>query len=344
MCLVERFDQHKLHYIIENEALYSSKMRVFDDSYNPFTIASKYLAKSRNGLIKTKYKQNSSFGRFYALGSLSLQALPREIRHTIANEFYTDIDIKNCHPVILSFLCAERGIVCKCLNKYNNNRDKFLAELGDRDQAKTLVLSLVNGGRSAADAIEDPPEWLGEFKKELKNIHNQFAKDPAFKIHKKKRVENNNDYNHEASYMNTLLCDFENKILQSIYKGLGSPKNCVLCFDGLMIPKELTFDLAKLEAVVEKALGIEISLAVKEMTDGFDISMELGELGIPNVEPYVEKEITSEDDAYLEFKKMGEECETMEDLCELKELICQFMNKNHILIKQAKTYIFSEKK
>jgi hypothetical protein len=283
--LGERFNQHKLNHILKNEEIFRSQMRVFDDDYNPFTIATKYLMKSRNGIIKTKYKQNNSFGRFHALGSLSLQSLPREIRHTIANEYYTDIDIKNCHPVILSFLCAERGIACKYLNKYNNNRDKFLSELcPNKDQAKTIVLALVNGGKSDANALEDPPDWLNNFRKELKTIHKQFAKDPAFKLHKKKRIDNNNDYNHEASYMNILLCDFENKILQTIFKGLGSPKDCVLIFDGLMIPKEMPYDLAKLESVVEKSLGIEIKLEIKEMTEGFelgfDISMEL--------EPYVE--------------------------------------------------------
>jgi hypothetical protein len=48
----------------------------------------------------------------------------------------------------------------------------------------------------------------------MKKIHKNFATDKAFKSHKKKREENDLDYNHEASYMNTLLCDFENKILQ----------------------------------------------------------------------------------------------------------------------------------
>lgn len=281
--LGERFNQHKLNHILKNEEIFRSQMRVFDDDYNPFTIATKYLMKSRNGIIKTKYKQNNSFGRFHALGSLSLQSLPREIRHTIANEYYTDIDIKNCHPVILSFLCAERGIACKYLNKYNNNRDKFLSELcPNKEQAKTIVLALVNGGKSDANALEDPPDWLNNFRKELKTIHKQFAKDPAFKLHKKKRIDNNNDYNHEASYMNILLCDFENKILQTIFKGLGSPKDCVLIFDGLMIPREFEFDLVKLEAMVEKSLGIEIKLEIKEMTEGF----ELGDM--LSIEPYVE--------------------------------------------------------
>ena len=271
--LCEKFDQHKLNHMIANKDMFP--MRVFDADYNPFAIAGKYLAKSKNGLIKTKYKQNNSFGRFHALGSLSLQSIPREIRHTISKDYYNDIDIKNAHPVILSFMCAERGISCKYLNRYNSKRDEFLADISsDKEQAKTVVLSMINGGKSAMNAIANPPVWLNKFKKELKTIHTHFANDAEFKAHKKKRVENEINYNHEASYMNTLLCDFENKILQTMYRSIGSPKDCVLCFDGIMIRKEQTYDLAKLEASVKTALNIDISLAVKEMNQGFDIVAE----------------------------------------------------------------------
>ena len=109
--LEERFDQHKLNYIIKNKDTLRDRMRAtcFEDGYDPFHIAQKYLSKSANGTIKTKYKQNASFGRFYAVGSLSLQSMPREIRHTIATEFYVDIDIKNAHPVILAHLCSKMG-------------------------------------------------------------------------------------------------------------------------------------------------------------------------------------------------------------------------------------------
>ena len=67
----------------------------------------KYVAKSKKGSIKgtkkvnVSYKQNNNIGRYFACGSLSLQSLPREIRHTIANDYYYDIDISNCHPVLL---------------------------------------------------------------------------------------------------------------------------------------------------------------------------------------------------------------------------------------------------
>ena len=72
--LEERFDQHKLNYIIENEQECREMMRgrCFDNDYNPFAIVAKYLKKSRDGRVKAKYKQNASVGRFHAMGSLSL--------------------------------------------------------------------------------------------------------------------------------------------------------------------------------------------------------------------------------------------------------------------------------
>ena len=276
--LKEIFDQHKLNHIVKNENVYRGQMRLtcFEDDYNPFTIATKYLSKSNNGNITTKYKQNLSYGRFYAMGSLSLQSMPREIRHTIAKDFYNDIDIKNAHPVILAHLCDKIGVSCKWLKKYNKKRDEFLSQMSDdKEQAKTVVLSIINGGQKAAQELNNPPEWLKEFKKEIKIIHKKFSTDKAFKTHKKKRIANDIDYNHEASYMNTLLCDFENKILQTIYKALNSPKDCILCFDGIMIRKNVEFNLESIQQAVEDKLDIEIQLTVKEMTEGFEIEHEI---------------------------------------------------------------------
>ena len=234
MTLEERFDQHKLNHIIQNEAQYRPLMRkkYFDNDYKPFTTAAKYLKLSTDGLVKTKYKQNNSYGRFYAVGQLSLQSIPREVRHTIAREFYVDIDIKNAHPVILAFLCKQRGIKCKYLKKYNKDRDERLASLSsDKEQAKGAILSMINGGRKAKHELAFWPPWLNRFSSELKAIHSAFATDAAFKVFKKHNSETKKGYNMEARYMNTLLCDFENNILMVLYKLMGSPSNCVLCFD-----------------------------------------------------------------------------------------------------------------
>ena len=338
--LSERFDQHKLNHILQNEEKYREKMRArcFDDDYNPFAIISKYLAKSKNGVIKTKYKQNASMGRFHALGSLSLQSMAREIRHTIAGEFYNDIDIKNAHPVILAFLCEERGLKCKYLNQYNKNRDKFLADISDdKDHAKIVVIYMINGGKTALRELETPPEFLSKFSDELKTIHAKFSKDASFKSHKKKRVEAGIDFNHEASYMNTLLCDFENKILQLIHKGLGSQKDCVLCFDGLMIRKEIEFNLKTLAKLVFDKLDIEIELAVKPMTEGFDLI---------DVQPYTPKATNCFDftdtynynDFHTQFNNITvESCESLDDvLSEYPRVIAHVLKGKGFFIKKLK--------
>ena len=67
----------------------------------------KYISKSRItkdfnlSKVKVSYKQNDSSGRLWAVGALSLQNVTREIRHTIANDFYIDVDIVNCHPTLI---------------------------------------------------------------------------------------------------------------------------------------------------------------------------------------------------------------------------------------------------
>ena len=46
----EKFDQHKLNFIIENSEKFPIK--TYDDDYNPFLIPKKYLLKSTKGIIK----------------------------------------------------------------------------------------------------------------------------------------------------------------------------------------------------------------------------------------------------------------------------------------------------
>ena len=274
MALEERFDQHKLNHIIQHEDKFRGLMRdkCFDDDYNPFAIAKKYLIKSHEGKIDVRYKQNEGIGRFHAMGSLSMQGMPREVRHTIALGKYTDIDMKNAHPVILLFLCQKRNILTPHLQGYVEKRDEMLAEVSDeRETAKTTILSMINGGMKAYNNLPNKPSWLKKFKNEIDMIHGKFAEDKEFKPHKKKRTDAKIDFNHEASYMNVQLCDFENNILMVIWEALGKPKNCVLCFDGLMVGEGTVFDLRKLETKVEQALKIKIELTIKEMNEGFEL-------------------------------------------------------------------------
>ena len=269
MILSEQFDQHKLAYIIANEATFKDKLRpdCITEVWNPFALMKKYLIKSRNGITKVKYYQNDGVGRMWAQEALSLQSLPREIRHTIATN-YTDVDMVNAHPVILAHMCLEKGIDCPLLDDYILNRDELLKTI---DNNKVVVLSIINGGSKAYKELATKPQWLTDFKKEMDMIHHRFAFGDEFDNHKAKRIESGKDWNHNASYVNTLLCDFENAILMSMFRYFGKPEDAVLCFDGIMLTTP-DINLTACEDHVLDELGIVIKLKIKPMDEGLDLS------------------------------------------------------------------------
>jgi phage/plasmid-associated DNA primase len=277
MSLTEVFDKHRLNHIVQNKEHFKSKMRekCFDDSYDPFNIAETYLGKSVNGKISVTYRQKQSFGRFCAKGSLSLQCLAREIRHSISGEHYDDIDCVNAHPVILEFLCKKYGFPHEYLSKYNKDRERYLKELDvGRDTAKMTFLSLTNGGSKAYNALPDRSEFITNYKNEMEAIHKAFASanKEDFEKHQVKRKASDKKYNHEASYMNTLLCHFENKILMSMFEFYKKPNDSVLCFDGIMVRKGMKPRLKACENYVFEQLGIKIRLKIKEMDEGFSFA------------------------------------------------------------------------
>jgi hypothetical protein len=228
--------------------------------------------KSRNGVVKTEYKQNNGFGRFYAVKSISMQSMPREVRHTLAKDLYIDIDVVNAHPVILAYLCKKKNMSPKILKKYNKNRDTMLERLKvDRETAKTVILSMINGGQNAYDSLAYKPKFLLQFKKEIAIMHKMFATDDEFEKHLDMREAQGYVSNHKASYLNTLLCDVENKILQCMFDYFGKPTDAVLCFDGIMVRKGSEYDLKACEKYIYDTLGIKIDLKEKPMTNGFDI-------------------------------------------------------------------------
>ena len=95
------------------------------------------------------------FGRTYCYNGVGLQYLRKEIRHTLANGIYIDIDIVNCHPVLLLQILKRKyndyKQRFKGLYKYIKNRSEILecvqSEYNvDRDTAKNLFIRILYGG------------------------------------------------------------------------------------------------------------------------------------------------------------------------------------------------------
>ena len=157
----EIFDARKLQYIINNWDSINfsdSEIKENNEKCQPLSILNNYLNNSKfykdyQHIIKVNYKQNhKDIGRFFAKGSLSLQSLPREIRHTISKDYYHDIDIINAHPEILYQYCKRYNLETPNLKEYIDNRQDILNEIMNKgnitkDEAKKLILSITNGGQ-----------------------------------------------------------------------------------------------------------------------------------------------------------------------------------------------------
>jgi hypothetical protein len=210
--------------------------------------------------------------------------MAREIRHTIAEGIYADIDMVNAHPTILEHIFKQKfpndHHRIKYLSRYVHNREKCLKSLTSNrlvteEIAKKTVLSVMNGGTNLYDELPKKPTWLQRFKKEITLLGKFFAEayPREFEAHKEKRLTSTppKTFNHEASFVNTLICDYENKVLQIILRAFGDPSDAVLCFDGCMLPlcagkSPQLSEITKAENLVEEQLGIQIKLKAKPMT------------------------------------------------------------------------------
>jgi hypothetical protein len=224
------------------------------------------------GIINTEYYQPKDNARQTARNACSLQAIIRNVRHTISSEFYNDIDMVNAHPIILQHLCKKNNFAHHKLDDYINNREKHIADMIkkcgiDRDEAKKTFLAIMNGGVADYYKYVESYPFLIEFKKEMSSLHKLFTidADDRYSRLKKKRTNSDKDYNHEGAYMNLLMLDMENKILMSMYEFYGKPTNAVLCYDGIMLLKEVDTQLKKCEEHILEDTGVNINLKVKPM-------------------------------------------------------------------------------
>eukprot|EP00873_Tetraselmis_striata_P035065 jgi/Tetstr1/455329/TSEL_042164.t1 len=119
-----------------------------------------------SGALKVWYKKKLSdkagntYGRDYTSLPLSIQNLHRPIRNAMLNYYMetsgkrcVDIDIVNCHPVLLLQLIEQHKVQAKydTIVTYVNDRKGILESAQrdfncNRDNAKSLLLSLINCG------------------------------------------------------------------------------------------------------------------------------------------------------------------------------------------------------
>jgi hypothetical protein len=128
-----------------------------DDTKKVLRFIQKTVKNTMKNTISVTYKPKetagvSYYGRYYSANGF--EHLNRETRSALCAPYYHDIDIANCHPVLLSQLAKRVGFKCTELDYYVGNRDAVLTQLmkynpeWNRDDAKMHVTAVINGSRT----------------------------------------------------------------------------------------------------------------------------------------------------------------------------------------------------
>lgn len=251
------------------------------DKKTVLTILNKYYkTKQKTNSITYKYAHGANEGRLFSDG-FSLQSLPRQVRHTISQHLYHDIDMVNAHPKILLHYCSLHKIACVRLKDYIDNRDARLASLSahnmNRDKAKTNILSAMNGKEFPRSNL---PEWLDKLYTEFRDILTTVSelKENALFV---KNAKRSSSTNYKGKVLNKILCKYENELLQSCVRYCDEHDIAIgaLVFDGFMIYKKeymsddwLSQLTSNLSEYVEQDQHVRISFSVKPMNEAYDLT------------------------------------------------------------------------
>jgi P4 family phage/plasmid primase-like protien len=230
------------------------------------------------GVIQVSYKKgqkSNDEGRFYCVNGLGLQSLVSCIRSTICDGIWVDIDQVNSHPTILKILFDKNGLNSPMLDECVNDREAFLAKVGnDRSKSKTQVIGVINGG----DFSKNP--FLKKFNDELvKNIDTLIKKPEYEKTYDYITKTYPADKNIRGKVISRILQNKENELLEAYLdwvniKDLNGKNNVALIFDGFQLLSKFNITDDMLDECRKYAFeetGYDIELKIKPFDGAFEL-------------------------------------------------------------------------
>jgi len=271
------------------------------------------------------YRQCKTNPRRMTTETMSLQGISREIRHTLCRLNQYDLDIVNCHPEILKNWCEKKGIVCSQLEDFNKNRKERFQQVKetmewDKEQTKTYVLRLINGGGitgSTNGLIMEKLhvlDWFHPLIQELKTIRTHVYRMYPDLAKKAIKAKGKDYYNLQGVCLSYLLTNLENQILNVIINGCvkRGVKLSATIYDGLQPYKDTVPDLEDLMRYLESEIlensGYTLKITEKEMDLGFAIP-----------EDYVDPETRAENDKQADKELKEREKQHKKELQEQKK-------------------------
>ena len=228
-------------------------------------------------LRKYNFAGKKNYGRRYCGG---LQGMKKVFRGALCKGISTDIDLVNCHPRILEYICLTYGIDCPCLTAYNKDREKYLEKMMliekiSREQAKEAFLIATN-----TEYQQRRYQWsfYTSYDNEMKDIQQELMK-----LDDLKQIKGDAKSNNEGgSFINLVMCKYENEILEDIMHCVQSKdlKIQTLMFDGLTIygdHYENKTLLADINDHLSNTWNFLFEVAYKEHVDKIQIETEVKE-------------------------------------------------------------------
>lgn len=226
-------------------------------------------------------------GRKYAKGSLSLQNFKRAVRETLVHDTHTDIDIVNCHLVLLNQYCKKNGLVCEYVSDYVENRPTRLQEIitmykVTRKVAKEMVLVMLFGGvlnnycaENGFDISTPLPSWVENLNKEMTLLTDRISSIESTIMNDVKKLKKKEYMNKKSSCLSYVLQVIEDDIITKASVKLKqlSKEVDTMCFDGVLIHNKCDNPdvLEELSAYCFETTGYKVEFAYKNMEKHYEL-------------------------------------------------------------------------
>ena len=239
LALVETIKTLRAQYLLETYSLenfmtnYEGKKCEAKKEYDKIIKYLSFKVKKPNEWTSYGYSKGRVNGRLF--GSNSIQGIRKDVRSFLTEGITTDIDIVNCHPVILYELCLKHEFECPNLTLYVNDRESKLKDIMEadnisREKAKKKILTSTNSNKR----VHSNCEFMKNYDKEMAKLHKKFLEKDCYAYVKDYAKD---EGNLEGSFINHILCINEENILKVMrnYADKNDIKKHSLFFDGFML-------------------------------------------------------------------------------------------------------------
>jgi len=287
----QMYNRRNLGYLWDKRAeLDPGQVAIINSIYNNKKKGAVVASQTITYKLSNEIAGKLGYGRLYGSKG-SFETLEKECRGTVCKEFYHDIDVVNCHPVLLvQFAKTNYDVELPEVEKYVNNREAYLKNVMvensvTRDEAKQAIISVLYGG------TVNQKSCLYDLCQEVRSFSKKLFQMPDYADLARAVKSRDNIY---GSFLSFVLQTEERRCMLAMKTFMEKDgwSVDVLCYDGVMIRKRDGHvpDLRSCEKFVCEETNYKIDLVSKEFSS-FDM---------PSVSEEIVKGVTL--DAYLEMK------------------------------------------